>query len=68
MDASTYSTACMFTEDETRKLYDQEAALRGDENVIFLSQISDLMAHDPLTGALFLIRRSKRMVQWLLCI
>ena len=38
MDAGTYSTACMFTEDETRKLYDQEAALRGDEKITFLSR------------------------------
>lgn len=37
MDVDTYSKACMFTEDETRKLYDQEAALRGDENVLFFS-------------------------------
>jgi hypothetical protein len=40
MDDGMYSTACMFTEDETKKLYDQEAELRGDKNVLFLSRYS----------------------------
>jgi hypothetical protein len=37
MDVDTYSKACMFTEDETRKVYDQEAALREDKKVLFFS-------------------------------
>jgi hypothetical protein len=37
MDVDMYSKACMFTKNETRKLYDQEAELRGDENVLFFS-------------------------------
>lgn len=37
MDVDMYSKACMFTEDETRKLYDQEAELRGDENALSFS-------------------------------
>jgi len=37
MDVDMYSKACMFTEDETRKLYDQEAVLREDKNVSFFS-------------------------------
>ena len=37
MDVSMYSKAYMLTEDETRKLYDQEAELWGDANIVFFS-------------------------------
>jgi hypothetical protein len=34
MDVEMYSKACMFTEDETRKLYNQEVALWIDKKVL----------------------------------
>jgi hypothetical protein len=37
MDVDRYSKACMFTEDETRKLFDREAAFRGYIDVLFFS-------------------------------
>jgi len=34
LGAEKYSTACLFTEEETRKLYDREAMLRGVEHAL----------------------------------
>ncbi|KIM76795.1 hypothetical protein PILCRDRAFT_12500 [Piloderma croceum F 1598] len=37
LDSERYSTACMFTGDETERLYNQEVALRGDGNPLSFS-------------------------------